>query len=241
MNIKEITDLIENFAPLELQENWDNSGWQIYLGEKDIRKVLLCLSVTENIIKQAIEKECDLIISHHPFICPFFIPFSFNKNIPIYSAHTNLDVTVGGTTDTLIDLLEIDQEQKIMNSDKLEFPRTVNLKEEILLGDFIKLIKKKLKLETVRIVNNLNQKTIKKISFCAGSGASFAEDAKKLGADVFVTGDVKYHDALDSDVIIIDIGHFESELPVLKKIKNILKPLNLEVIIADEKSPFINY
>lgn len=241
MNVQEIINLIENFAPLELQEDWDNSGWQIYLGGKDVKKILLCLSVTENIIKQAVEKKGDLIISHHPFIFPFFIPFNFNKNIPIYSAHTNLDITVGGTTDTLINLLELDREQKTKDCDKLEFPRTVDLKEGILLEDFIKLIKKKLNLETVRIVNNINQKTIKRIAFCAGSGASLAGEAKKLGADVFVTGDVKYHDALDSDVIIIDIGHFESERPVLETIQKMLEPLNLEVIIADEKSPFTNY
>lgn len=240
MYTEEIINLIENFAPLELEEDWDNSGWQIYLGEKDVKKILLCLSVTENIIEQAIERECDLIISHHPFIYPCFIPFSFNKNISVYSAHTNLDRTIGGTTDTLIDLLELSQMKISEDICKSEFLLLVDLKDAILLEHFINLIKKKLNLKTVRVVNNLNQTTIKRIAFCAGSGASFLSEAKEFGADAFVTGDVKYHDALDSDVIIIDIGHFESERPVLKAIKNILEPLNLEVIIADEKSPFIN-
>lgn len=237
MDIKEITNLIEKFAPLELQESWDNCGFQIDLKIKDIKKILVCLSVTENVINQAVEQDCNLIISHHPL---FFIPFNFYRKFSVYSAHTNLDRTIGGTTDTLINLLDLNI-QKFENLNNTDFPRTIDLKEEILLHDFIKLVKNKLNIETVRVVNNHNKKTVKRITFCAGSGASFANEAQKLGADVFVTGDVKYHDALDSNVIIIDVGHFESERPVLKTIKNILEPLNLEVIIADEKSPFINY
>lgn len=233
MDINTITSLIENFAPLELQESWDCSGFQIDLGPKNIENVLLCLSLTENIINQAVEKNCDLIIAHHPL---FFVPFGFNKNISIYSAHTNLDKTEGGTTDTLIKLLGFNNSQKVG-----DFLRLVNLKEEILLDDFINLLKNKLSLKNIRVVNNLNQQTIKKVTFCAGSGVDFLNEAKEFGADAFVTGDVKYHTALDSDVIIIDIGHFESEYPVLKTIENLLKPLNIGVIIADEKSPFINY
>lgn len=233
MNIKEITNLIENFAPIELQENWDCSGFQVYLKQKNIKKILLCLSVTENIFNQAIDENYDMIIAHHPML---FVPFSFNKGIPIYSAHTNLDKTDGGTTDTLIGLLGFKQISKIG-----DFLRFVKLKEETFLNDFVKLLKEKLDLEYVRVVNNSNKQKIQQIAFCAGSGADFIDEAKKNQADVIVTGDVKYHTALDSDVIIIDVGHFESERPVLKTIQSILEPLDIGVIIADEKSPFINY
>lgn len=233
MNINKIINLIENFAPLETQEAWDCSGWQIDLGEKEIKKILLCLSVSENIINQAIEQNYDLIIAHHPL---FFIPFKFKKGISIYSAHTNLDKTDGGTTDTLIGLLGQNKIQKAG-----EFMRFVELEEEISLDDLIKLLKTKLNLSTLRIVNNFEQNKVQKIAFCAGSGADFLREAQKIRADVFVTGDVKYHTALDSDVILIDVGHYESERPVLKTLENLLKPLDIEVMIADEKSPFINY
>lgn len=238
MEIKEITCLIENFVPLELQESWDCSGFQIDLGPKNIKNVLLCLSITENIINQAIEKHCDMIIAHHPL---FFVPLGFNKNISIYSAHTNLDKADGGTTDTLIKLLDLENLQKVGGQNNSDFLRIIELKEEISLNNFNNLLKNKLNLKNIRVVNNLNQQVIKKVAFCAGSGSDFLNEAKEFGADAFVTGDVKYHTALDSDVIIIDIGHFESEYPVLKTIENLLKPLNIGVIIADEKSPFINY
>lgn len=233
MNINKIVEVIENFAPLELQESWDCSGFQIDFSEKDVKKVLLCLSVTQDVINQAVEKKCDMIISHHPL---FFIPFGFNKDITIYSAHTNLDKADGGTTDTLIKILKFNGAKKIG-----DFLRLVELKEEILLDSFITLLKTKLNTQSIRIVNNFNRQNIKKIAFCAGSGMDFLEEVQRINADVFVTGDVKYHQALDSNAIIIDAGHFETERLVLEKIKELLEPLNIEVIIADEKSPFINY
>lgn len=233
MEIEKIVQTIEKFAPLELQESWDNSGYQIYLGDRDVKKVLLCLSVTQNVINQALEKNCDLVISHHPL---FYVPLEFNKNIPIYSAHTNLDKTDGGTTDTLIRVLGFNKAQKIS-----DFLRLVSLEKEISLENFINLIKEKLNIKTLKVINNLNKQNIGKIAFCAGSGMDFLNVVQENKADVFVTGDVKYHSALESNVIIIDVGHFESEIPILKTIKNLLASLNLEVVEADEKSPFIIY
>lgn len=233
MNIEKIITLINNFAPLQSQESWDNSGFQIISKKNDINKILLCLSITDDIIKQALENNCDLIISHHPL---FFIPFVFNKNISIYSAHTNLDKADGGTTDTLISNLNLQVSEKIG-----EFTRLVNLEEEITLNNFVKILKEKLNIKNIRVVNNLGVNKIKKIAFCAGSGIDLLEEAKEQSIEVFVTGDVKYHTALESNVIIVDIGHFESERPVLKTIKEILEPLGVGVLIANEKSPFINY
>lgn len=238
MDIEKITNLIEKFAPLELQEGWDCCGFQIDSSNNGIKKILLCISATEQIINQAIENNCDLIIAHHPL---FFIPFSFNKGIPIYSAHTNLDRTLGGTTDALIDLLELDC-KKISDENKPhDFVRGIEFKEVTSLDNFTKILKEKLGLESLRVVNNHNKEKIKRIVFCAGSGADFIEYAKQVDADVFVTGDVKYHTALDSDVIIIDVGHFESERPVLKTLEKLFKTLDIGVTIADEKSPFIIY
>ena len=233
MEVAKIIDLIEKFAPLDTQESWDCSGWVVDLDINNIKKILLCVSVTEGIINQAIEKNCDLIISHHPL---FFVPMSFNKVVSIYSAHTNLDKTDGGTTDTLIDLLGFKNPEKIGY-----FLRMVDLTKELFLDEFIKLLKSSLNLKNLSVVNNHNQQKINKVAFCAGSGASFANEAKKYFADILVTGDVKYHNAVESNIILIDIGHFESEAPVLSKIKELFNDFSIEVIIADEKTPFITY
>lgn len=236
MQIKEIIEKIEDFAPLDSQEEWDNCGWQILPNDfnKEVNRILVTLSITENTIKQAVIENCDLIISHHPFLFPHAVPIEFNKNIPIYSAHTNLDKADGGTTDTLIEKLGYSNAQKIG-----DFLRIVELDKPQDFGKFIIAFKIKLNTTLVRVVNNTGIKAIKKIAFCAGSGIEFLNEAKELGADVFVTGDVKYHSAIDSDVIIIDAGHFETERPVLERFKKLLAPT--EVIIANEKNPFIYY
>lgn len=235
MELKKIIENIEEFAPLDIQESWDCSGWQIELGKNEVKKVLLTLSITQNIIGQAKKNNCDMIISHHPI---FFIPFDFNQDIAIYSAHTNLDKAEGGTTDTLIETLEL----SLVNSKKVgDFLRIVTLAEELGLAEFANMLKNRLKITNLRVVNNKGTEKLQKIAFCAGSGADFLSDAADFGADAIVTGDVKYHSAIESDVIIIDVGHFESERPVLTTLEKILTKLNLEVIIADEKSPFINY
>ena len=88
MNKYEIVRKIEEYAPLETQESWDCSGWGVVNEREEVSRVLFALTVTDKIIEQAREKNCDMIISHHPL---FYVPFEF-KNIEIYSAHTNLDM-----------------------------------------------------------------------------------------------------------------------------------------------------
>lgn len=223
MNKYEIVKRLEEFAPPELAEDWDCSGWIAETNKKEIHKIMLCLTVTEDIIRQAKAQNCDMIISHHPL---FFVPTEW-KNIDIYSAHTNLDRTNGGTTDTLIKTLGLDVSQT---------------------GDFLRYVEKTLMLEelkklllkispNLRYVNNKKVKTLNKIAFCAGSGSEFIEEALSNGADALVTGDVKFHTALESPMIIFDIGHFESEILVLQVFEKLLA--DVETIRADEKSPFI--
>jgi len=224
MDKYEIIKKIENFAPLETQEPWDCSGWGVNVsGHNEVLKVILCLTVTDNVIKQAKDKKCDMIISHHPL---FYIPFEWHE-IDIYCAHTNMDLANGGTTDTLI------KDLGLIPSYCENFVRYVDLDIELdLFTEKLRKISPNL-----RYVNNKNVKNIHKIAFCAGSGAEFIEDAYKNGADAFVTGDLKFHTALDSQIVIFDIGHFESEIGILKVFERLVNE-GVEIFYADEKSPF---
>ena len=239
MNKYEITKKIEEFATLELAEKWDCSGWLVETDNENIQKVMLCLTVTNDVVKQAIENNCDMIISHHPlFLVPlnYHLNQSFNrkqKSLDIYCAHTNMDRTQGGTTDTLIKKIFSDKNFEIENSDN-GFVRFV--KHQILLQDFVE------KLKTIsphlKYVNNKKILELHKIAFCAGSGTEFINDAYENGAEAFVTGDLKFHTALDSPIIVFDIGHFESEIMILDVFEKLLAN-NVQVIRAKEKSPFI--
>ncbi len=222
MNKYEVVRKIEEFAPLETQEKWDCSGWVVN-NKKDVNRVLFALTVTDKIIQQAKEKGCDMIISHHPL---FYVPLEW-KDINIYSAHTNLDKAEGGTTDALIKKLGFNK------TENQEFVRVVRLDKPITVKE---LREKLLKISPkLRYINNYNIDKIQSIGFCAGSGSEFINETD---TDAFVTGDLKFHTALDCKQVVFDIGHFESEIfapEILKEITGVGE----QGVIADEKSPFI--
>lgn len=229
MNKYEITKRIEKFAPLETQEKWDCSGWLVETENQDIKKIMLCLTVTDNIIQQALEQNCDMIISHHPL---FNVSIKY-KNIDIYCAHTNLDRAKGGTTDTLIKTLGL--AKFIVANSGEGFVRYINY--ETSLQDFVKRLKKIS--PHLRYVNNKGVTQLKRIAFCAGSGTEFIQEAFENGADALVTGDLKFHTALDSPIVVFDIGHFESEVLVLSVFEQIIGN-GIGFVYAKEKSPFIS-
>ena len=233
MNKYDIVRKIEKFAPPETQENWDCSGWGVEVnGERttekgtsydEIKKVLFALTVTEDVIKQARQYECNMIISHHPL---FYIPLDW-KDINIYSAHTNLDKAEDGTTDRLI------KELGFVKTETYEFVRVVRLNKSITVEE---LKQKLLKISPkLRYVNNNQIKIINSIGFCAGSGSEFIND---YDTDAFITGDLKFHTALDAKKVVFDIGHFESEIfapIILKEITEVGE----KGVIANEKNHFI--
>ena len=228
MDKYKIAKRIEDFAPTETQEDWDCSGWAVNVeGYDEINKIMLCLTVTDDIIKQAKEQNCDLIVSHHP--C-FYVPLN-RSDINIYCAHTNMDKAQGGTTDTIIEKLGLTNYKIFVEHD---FLRIIDYKTTV--NEFNKLIKTIS--PNARITNNKNVEQLKKIAFCAGSGSEFINDAKELGADCLVTGDLKFHTALDSGIVVYDIGHFESEILILPVFAKIIGN-DVKIVYADEYSPFV--
>lgn len=225
MNKYELVNIIENFAPIELQEKWDCSGWIVETSQTEIKRVMIALTVDEKVFRQALNKNCDMIISHHPL---FAVPIVF-RGIDIYCAHTNMDKTLGGTTDTFLDGLGFH------GSLEGDFLRVVE--QEVTLKDLANKIKKLS--PNARLINNYGIKTVSKIAFCAGSGMDMYREAIENGCDCFVTGDIKYHSAVDSKIVLIDVGHFESEILIKNVFQDLIKD-KVEVFIANEKSPFEN-
>ena len=223
MNKYDLVNIIENFAPLELQEKWDCSGLLVETKNNNIKKVMIALTVTHDVYEQAIEKDCDMIISHHPL---FTVPINFS-DIDIYCAHTNMDKTLGGTTDTFVESIGL-----------IAHP----------CGDFLRIYDGKISVKDLttkikkispnaRLVNNNNIQKISRVAFCAGSGIDLYNEVIENGCDCFVTGDLKYHSSVESKIVLIDAGHFETEILIKKVFQGLIKE-KVEVIIADEKSPF---
>lgn len=228
MNKYEISKKIAAFAPVETAEPWDCVGFMVETNKSEISKIMLCLTVTDNIVNQARAEKCDMIIAHHPLFC---VPVEWS-DIDIYSAHTNLDKAQGGTTDTLIRSLGFEPNQQTSQ----EFLRFVDFNSPVLLDNFIQKLRKIS--PNLRHVNNKNIQYIQKAAFCAGSGAEFINASNDAGADCLVTGDLKFHTALDSNIAVFDIGHFESEIIILPVLKNIIGE-GVEVVFAKEDCPFI--
>ena len=245
VKVENVIKTIEKLAPAELAESWDNSGWQINLGKKSAKNVLLCLSVTPDILSQAVNNGCDLIISHHPLFFTEFKKISpdsitqkllveaVKNGIQIYSAHTNLDKAKGGVNDILCEKLGLSPNKTICDYVKIS-----NLSEEVDLDDFIIRLKLSLNVSKIKIINPDNIQKIRRIAVCSGSGGDFASELS--GVDAFITGDIKYHTALDvQNMVLIDAGHFETERIILETIKNLIKKEAPDAVIAKEKEPWI--
>lgn len=236
----EIIKILEDYAPPELAESWDNSGWQVFYGNDNTSKVLICLTVTDEVVNQAVELGCNLIVSHHPVI---FKPLkvvkdvkiikAIQRGIQIYSLHTNCDKTNNGTSDLIAQKLNL-KKTAVLN----DFVRVGLAPHEMTLDELTSFVKLTFNVERIKLVNNAKKSKIKTIAVCAGAGAEFIEEIEKYNIDAYITSEVKYHDALDSRrAAILDIGHFESEKPFVEEIKNILEnnKHRIEVVVAKEK------
>lgn len=238
--VQEVIDLIENVAPPETAAKWDNSGWQINLSKKNFNKIMTALTVTDDVVKQAVDKGCDLIIAHHPLIFESLkkiddiaIIRTIQNGIQIYSAHTNLDVAKGGTTDTLVEKCGFEEAPVIE-----DFINGKTLSEEIDLEFLKEDIKKRLNLDTLKVINLCDKKSVKSVAFCAGAGGSEISRVNDFGFDLFITGEVKFHEAFEAkDTVVFEVGHYDSEKYVGEIFKRILGE-KFEILEADEKRPY---
>lgn len=238
---EKVISMIENYASLDLAEEWDNSGWQINLHHDYTNKVLVALSITKEVLEQAITNDCDLIVTHHPFIFDKLkriennlIIQAIKHNICIYSAHTNLDKTYGSTTDVLAGVIGL---KNLVTVD--EYIKMAHLKDEIGLDEFVAQVKSSLGCERLKLINPEGIESVKKVAILAGAGGSYIKKIANYDVDIFITGDVKFHSACEvSNFAVLDVGHFESERPILPTLQGLIAKSGVEVIIATEHVPW---
>ena len=232
MKIRRITEYLESVAPLSLQEEYDNSGLLIGNEENEVAGVLLCLDCTEAVLEEAIKRNCNLIIAHHPIIfgglkkiagrnyVERVVEKAIRNTISIYAIHTNLDNVPNGVNKKICEKLGLEK-CKILSP----HPRPLSsgrgesgagmigtLKTPMTETAFLNKVKKTMKAGSLRHTALLNKK-VSKVAVCGGSGSFLLPEAIRQKADVFVTADFKYHQFFDADnkVVIADIGHYESE------------------------------
>lgn len=225
MKCQKILQRMEEIAPKHLAEDWDNPGLLVGNFDRDVKKILVCLDVDCRAVDVAIAHEVDLIISHHPII---FRPMKnlrtdlslgsrleklLKHEVSVFAAHTNLDAAEGGVNDVLAEKFGLLDVKKLEDS----FGRIGRLEEKISAREFAENVKRVLNADHVRLVES-RSKLVSKVAVCGGAGAEFIDRAKFYGADLFVTSDVKYHEAqhaVEIGLDLIDAGHFYTEFPIV--------------------------
>lgn len=250
MIAKDVITVINEIAPPFLAEKWDNSGLQLGSIEKKVSKILLALDISQAVVTEALNNSIDMIITHHPLIFSGLKSISndetkgemiynlIKNDIVVFAAHTNLDISENGPNDYLgkllglndLDILNVTWEKNIddmnsYNNKKFGNGRIGTLDESKTLGDYAEYVKKKLSCSSVRVYGDIDKK-VSRIAICGGSGGDFIIDAYKKGAQLYITGDVKYHDAqlaLELGLSIIDAGHFDTEKHILSLLSEYLR------------------
>lgn len=239
MKVKEVAAALERFAPLPLQESYDNAGLQIGLTEgEEVSGVVLCLDVTEDVVDEAIREGCNLIVAHHPLLfrgvkrvdtsttVTRCIHRAIRGGVAIYAAHTNLDNARGGVNWRIAERLGLER------VDFLE-PQAGGAGGSGLIGvlptrrdpmDFLREVKEKFHVDCL-MHNAAHVASIGRVALCGGAGEFLLDAAVAKGADVFITGEMGYHHyfGYGNRLLIATIGHYQSEQFTIGLLRDILR------------------
>ena len=238
VKIYQVVDALEHYAPLPLQEGYDNAGLQVGLTEAvEVSGALLCLDVTEAVVDEAIRKGCNLIVSHHPLIFRKLARISdenyvqrtvrkaIKNDIAIVSMHTNMDAAKGGVNFKIAEKLGLRNLRFFGGEKEIDGVKggegvigeitdeTDALHADgIAADDLVLMLRERFHAECVQC-NQLLRRPIRKVALCGGAGSFLLDAAIAAGADAFITGEMHYHEFFghEQEIQICVIGHYQSE------------------------------
>ena len=244
MKINKVVDALEQYAPLPLQEGYDNAGLQVGLTETvEVSGALLCLDVTEQVVDEAIEKGCNLIVSHHPLIFRKLARISdenyvqrtvrkaIKNDIAIVSMHTNMDAATGGVNFKIAEKLGLKNLSFFAGEKEVDGVKggegvigEVSETDGWAADDLVLLLRDKFAVESVQC-NQLLRRPIRRVALCGGAGSFLLDAAIQAGADAFITGEMHYHEYFghEQEIQICVIGHYQSEQFTSEIFKSIIE------------------
>ena len=259
MLLKNLEIKLNDLLKPDTSYEWDNSGLLIGEMQKDIKSVMITLEIDEKVMKDAIDKKVDMIISHHPLI---FKPKKNLKNseknsliimnlikndIAVYAAHTNYDIIKEGLNDYLAKLIGLTDIETLYSDGEPKIGRFGILKNKMDTEEFADHVSRTAGIKHLRIVKG-NEKPVEKIGLVTGAGIEYINNAIDSGCDTFVTGDVKYHEAQHAKELginILDIGHYASEIHFNDSMKEFLErnlDAKLRFVVTDKlEDPFMAF
>lgn len=257
MQLIEIFSAIEKIAPLDAAAPWDISGLQVAAHRSEADMLAVCLDPTPASVHQALELGAQCILSHHPLALKPALPrrldaysevlrLLFAADVPLYAAHTSLDVNADGPAGWLA------RELKLCNLAVLEatapplngaplplgFGLAGDLPAPLSLTQITSALARHINLSTATVCGPVPE-SISRLAYCTGSGSSLLREARAAGAQLFITGDVKYHTALEAEICLLDVGHHSLEEEMMRRMSNLLaQRLNgLNLVFVPSVSP----
>ena len=236
MKVRDVIQAIEEFAPLSIQESWDNSGLCIGSPDSPASSVLLGLDCTPELVDEAIACGADMIVTHHPLIfsglkkispgdatCAAVIK-AVKAGISVYAAHTNADKVIAGVSGAMAAKLGLaDVEILDEDGEGTGLGAVGNLPEPLSAEEAVALVKERFGLKSIRASKPVEGK-ISRIAMCGGSGGSLIKTAMASGAQLYISGDISYHNFFTREgFMIMDIGHYESEIEIVEILFSLLR------------------
>ena len=254
MKPAEIIEIIESMAPLSLQESWDVSGVQVASFTQKVCRVGVMLNPVPSSLREAAEAGVDFVVAHHPLsMKPRFpneadaylsvLELLLGRGIWLYSAHTSLDAAFPGPASWLarelglvrVEVLESAGGCLECQGQGIGF--VGDMSEGVPYGEFCRKLAGALGKDAWQACGPVPS-TVRRVACCPGSGSSLMEAARRKGADVFITGDVKFHAALEADIRVLDVGHFCLEEEMMRRFAELLREkLPLPVAFFAESDP----
>lgn len=253
MLIREITDAIERFAPLGWQASYDNAGLIVGRADDEVHRALLAVDVTEEVLDEAEAEGCDIVITHHPIVFHALKRFNsadyvqrcveraIRRGIALYACHTNLDSAPEGMSWRVAHKLGVEGLEVLQPAEPgsaVGFGVVGELPQEVPTREFMERIRERLNVRVIRH-SDVAAATVRRVAVCTGAGASMIGDARRAGADFYLTADLKYNDFMtpDNALTVADIGHFESEYCAIEILFDILsKNLRTFAVRRSERS-----
>ncbi len=260
MKIKDVVKTLEMFAPLPLQESYDNSGLQVGLTEAETSRVLLCLDVTEEVIEYAVAHQCNLVVAHHPLLfrgvkrvgdstlVERCLRLAILNNITLYAAHTNLDNAKNGVSFQIAEKLGLQDVTFLRNESRGDVHygsgAIGHFSTPLNEADFLHLVQTVFQTETFAYAR-AEKKEIQKVAICGGAGEFLLQDAVAQEADAFITGEIGYHyyHGWEKHLWLLAVGHYESERYVPELMERIIKETypEIETIVYPQTTSPIRY
>ncbi len=235
--IREVMEALESFAPLPLQESYDNAGLQVGLTEAEVSGALLCLDVTEPVVREAIDLGCNLVVSHHPLLFRGLkcvgdtdyvqrcVRLAVQNDIAVYAAHTNLDNAEDGVNFRMAEHLGL-QDVSLVQERRVTLPGLKGQQRQVTAGagvigflsepedslQFLQRVKQVFGVECL-MHNELLRRPIQSVALCGGAGDFLLPEAVRMQADAFLTGEMHYHQYFghEQEIQIGVLGHYQSE------------------------------